>query len=113
MDPENAFLAQTTFTYLLAANDQTRIDELIPVATALAFRIDTAWTALQTGIKHDLKDVEGANAVQTQTFILSQLIQMATHLDGSDEAGRRKMFTFVRKSLRIQMNVHISLTPLR
>jgi len=92
--PVTSFLARTTISYLRESNNETRLEELLPVATALAYRIENVWNTLR-GSLQAAEENEEQN--KESIFVLTQLLGMALFLDFSDEAGRRKMFAFMRK----------------
>jgi condensin complex subunit 3 len=83
LSPETAFLARIVIQHYKAADDEARLDALLPVATELAFRIETAW--------HALKTAEGADEKLQREFVLQQLLELSLLLDFTDEMGRRRM----------------------
>ena len=97
MTPVTSFLARVTISFLREQNNEVRLEELLPVATALAFRIEHVWNALRDDLAQPTQEEEPNHA--EQIFILKQLLGMALFLDFSDEAGRRKMFAFMRAFL--------------
>lgn len=96
MTPVTSFLARVTISFLREQNNEVRLEELLPVATALAFRIEHVWNGLRDDLARPTQGEEQNHA--EQIFILKQLLGMALFLDFSDEAGRRKMFAFMRAS---------------
>jgi condensin complex subunit 3 len=60
---------------------------LIPVVTALAFRIQDEFNKLVPSLND-----EDAGDTNELAFVVGELLQLATNLDYADEIGRRKMF---------------------
>lgn len=95
MTPATSFLARVAISFLREQNNEVRLEELLPVATALAFRIEHVWNNLRDDLTTNLEPDE--QSTKEQVFVLKQLLGMALFLDFSDEAGRRKMFAFMRQ----------------
>lgn len=68
--------------------DTARLEDSIPVVTALAFRIQEEYNKLVQAINEGADD---ANLME-RTFIVGELLKLAVNLDYADEIGRRKMF---------------------
>ena len=99
LKPESAFLARSAATYLRDTLAESKLEELLPVATALAFRIEHVYEKLKDEIKADPPSMEvdeKSTPFETTIFVLDQLLRLAMFLDFTDEAGRRKMFAFIR-----------------
>ena len=95
MTPDTIFLARVAIEHFKEAGDDQRSEETAPMLTALAFRLEAAWIALSTEQANESADRDTAK----QAYIISELLNIAMLLDFSDEAGRRKLFTFMRSSL--------------
>ncbi|GJE85117.1 condensin complex subunit 3 [Phanerochaete sordida] len=115
MTPEKAFLARVFVDHCVATKDDRRLEAALPVVTALAFRIQTAYNQLVEEIeveeqemllRGDIDDEEEAElrakreeARLDQEFIIGEMLRMSVNLDYADEIGRRKMFQLVRDML--------------
>ncbi|KAK0545135.1 chromosome condensation complex Condensin, subunit G [Tilletia horrida] len=95
-----------------------RLEDALPLVTALAFRIQAVFGAvcrlvqeLEWGDSNDLpadlaelgspanEEVDGSAALgpfEAQSSILFSLLSLALHADYADETGRRKMFNLLR-----------------
>lgn len=71
-----------------APQDEARIEEILPVVTDLAFRIQDEFNSF-VNEEDEEKRIERA-------AIVGELFGLATRLDYADEIGRRKMFTLAR-----------------
>lgn len=92
LTPEKAFLARVFVDQCIAKKDETRLEETIPVVTAMAFRIQDEYNTLVSATNPESGyDVE-------QAFIVGELLRLALNLDYADEIGRRKMFQLCRRS---------------
>ena len=103
--PETALLARTFVEHCISANDTARLETSLPVVTALAFKLQAQYNAFlqllddasnSDGLDEDASE-ELEEKVADNEFIISELLQLAVHLDYADEIGRRKMFGIVRK----------------
>lgn len=91
------------------------METVLPVVTALAFRIQGSYNdllgkieaeeedrLLQEGLPVNEQDdderVKREEARIDQEFVIGEMLKMALKLDYGDEIGRRKMFQLVRKS---------------
>lgn len=104
LTPEKAFLARVFSEHCIANKDEVRLEETMPVVTALAFKIQDEYNNLVT------LTVEGNEDVQDQVFIVGELLRLAITLDYADEIGRRKMFQLSREMIA-QPNLPESLIP--
>lgn len=98
LTPESAFLVRAFAAYCQSIKDDAKFDECMPVVTALAFRMETAFTELIA-----LVPAEGVQisvneqvALAERIFVIKELLQLAVMLDYADENGRRKMFGLIR-----------------
>ncbi|KAI5457878.1 nuclear condensing complex subunit [Mariannaea sp. PMI_226] len=84
------------------------LEEKLPEVTKIAFFLERYLQVLVDALKRvaqqeqgsDDEDEEEENTVE-QEFIVEQMLQIALTLDYSDEVGRRKMFTLLRRMLSI------------
>ncbi|KNF04259.1 hypothetical protein PSTG_02605 [Puccinia striiformis f. sp. tritici PST-78] len=106
INPERAFLLRVAAEHYKSFSDETKLDEVMPVVTALAFRMEHNFQALsellQT-VEHlpdsQMGDDQTAEKVQLaaqKTFVLRELLTVAMLADYGDEIGRRKMFSLLR-----------------
>lgn len=113
LTPERAFLIRV-FVDKCIEKDRTRekADGILPVTTALAFRIQDAYNVLADQIQEDealLKDPEFLEDEEARVhreearldmeLTIGELVRLAKHADFQDEIGRRKMFQLVRGML--------------
>ena len=115
MTPEKAFLARIFVDYCVSQKDDRRLEAALPVVTALAFRIQSAYNDLIEDIEDaeetgffggDIQNSEEdeARAAKEEArldreFIIGEMLRMSVNLDYADEIGRRKMFQLVRDML--------------
>ena len=64
---------------------------MLPVVTALAFRIQDEYNNLVGAAN------EESDEVTERSFIVGELLRLAVNLDYADEIGRRKMFQLARE----------------
>ncbi|PLW56608.1 hypothetical protein PCANC_01434 [Puccinia coronata f. sp. avenae] len=106
INPERAFMLRVAAEHYKSLSDETKLDEVMPVVTALAFRMEHNFQAL-TELLHaieqlspsQMEDEEPAEKVQLaaqKTFVLRELLTVAMLADYGDEIGRRKMFSLLR-----------------
>ncbi|KAN0063607.1 chromosome condensation complex Condensin, subunit G [Thecaphora frezii] len=108
LTPTTALLARATIDYFRKTRNERRLEECLPLVTALAFRIQKEYNDLVELVERQqpLKDEEEeemsdeqltiAATIQTKTFTVKQLLGIALSSDYGDEIGRRKMFGLVR-----------------
>ncbi|EGG11613.1 uncharacterized protein MELLADRAFT_115273 [Melampsora larici-populina 98AG31] len=106
INPERAFLLRVVTNHLKSIQDEARLDQVMPVVTALAFRIEHNFTALSEALElisktssTDMADEETQEIVrkgEAKTFVLKELLSVAMLADYGDETGRRKMFSLLR-----------------
>ncbi|KAH7144620.1 nuclear condensing complex subunit [Dactylonectria estremocensis] len=81
------------------------LEEKTPEVTKLAFFLERYLQVLVEALKRvsqqDLEEDEEEEDTVEQEFIVEQMLQIALTLDYSDEVGRRKMFTLLRRMLSI------------
>lgn len=106
INPERAFLLRVVTNHLKSLQDEARLDQVMPVVTALAFRIEHNFTALSELLElisktssTDMDNEETREIVrkaEAKTFVLKELLSVAMLADYGDETGRRKMFSLLR-----------------
>lgn len=92
LTPEKAFLARVFADHCVSIKDETRLEEAMPVVTALAFRIQDQYNELVTIAGND-------EDTQEKAFIVGELLRLALTFDYADETGRRKMFAMSREMI--------------
>lgn len=100
LNPETAFLVRVYVDHCIANKDQARLDDALPVVTALAFHIQEAWNILVESLQHDVRteiDDSIDDAQFEKEFIIAEMFRIAVNLDYSDEIGLKKMHTLTRK----------------
>lgn len=97
--------------------DEARLEDCLPVITALAFRIQESYAVLTAlhdqmqAVIEEAKQLEEepeieeglARDFESTCFVTRQLLEIALMADYGDEIGRRKMFTLIRKCPYIQL----------
>ncbi|KLT44848.1 hypothetical protein CC85DRAFT_295396 [Cutaneotrichosporon oleaginosum] len=92
LSPEKAFLARVFAEHCLSLKDESRLEDAMPVVTALAFRIQDQY--------NELVSVAGNNEdPQEKAFIVGELLRLVLTFDYADETGRRKMFAMSREMI--------------
>ncbi len=85
----------------MSLQDDARLENTLPVVTALAFVIQETFNSIVNGasdsISDDGQDQADRLGEQSQAFMVSELCRLALHLDYADEIGRRKMFGLARE----------------
>ncbi|KAH7140583.1 nuclear condensing complex subunit [Dactylonectria macrodidyma] len=81
------------------------LEEKLPEVTKLAFFLERYLQVLVEALKRvsqqEVDEDEEEEDTVEQEFIVEQMLQIALTLDYSDEVGRRKMFTLLRRMLSI------------
>ncbi|PWN36390.1 uncharacterized protein FA14DRAFT_146761 [Meira miltonrushii] len=108
LTPSKALIARVFAEHCktLGTEGERRMEETMPLVTALAFRTQAAWGTLleQLEVKQDLlereaseeEQMEIASIIDAHQSIVESLLHVSMHLDYGDEIGRRKMFNLVR-----------------
>ncbi|OCF54753.1 condensin complex subunit 3 [Kwoniella mangroviensis CBS 10435] len=104
LTPEKAFLARVFVDHCISNKDDVRLEEALPVVTALAFCIQDEYNKLVASTN------EGDEDVTDRAFIVGELLKLAVNLDYADEIGRRKMFQLAREMIS-QVNLPEPLIP--
>ncbi|EPS97881.1 hypothetical protein FOMPIDRAFT_114936 [Fomitopsis schrenkii] len=109
LTPGRAFLARVFVDHCVAQKDDARLENVLPVVTSLAFRIQAAYNDLLELIReHEadrllregMEDEDEERARREEElldgeFVIGELLRLAVNLDYADEIGRRKMFQLV------------------
>lgn len=112
--PETALLVRVFVEHCIQTKQEAKLESSLPVVTALAFHMQRQYNAFLDSLQHaetqglsriDEDDMETDDksdtleeAITDATFILSEMVRLAVHLDYADEIGRRKMFGILRTS---------------
>lgn len=107
LSPSTAFLVRVFVDYFKRTKNDRRLEECLPMVTALAFRIQKEYGELGQLIEQYSTMVNSALVpeeeteialftIRNKTFVVSQLLGIALASDYGDEIGRRKMFGLVR-----------------
>jgi condensin complex subunit 3 len=103
LSPESALLLRMYVRHCKATKDEDRLDDVLPVVTALAFKLEQEHRAL-SGIVSKLDEQEAVadesleRELAERTFVVKELLTLSTESDFADEIGRRNMFTLIRTS---------------
>jgi condensin complex subunit 3 len=103
LSPESALLLRTYAHHCKAIKDEDRLEDVLPVVTALAFKLEQEHRAL-SGIVGQLDGQEEATderlerELAEKTFVVKELLTLSTESDFADEIGRRNMFALIRSS---------------
>ncbi|KAF8524376.1 nuclear condensing complex subunit [Hysterangium stoloniferum] len=107
LTPEKAFLVRIFVEHCISTKDESRLESSLPVVTALAFKIQSAYNDLLEQIQvYEEAKIQGEfteeeqeaneDARADQEFVIAEMLKLAVNLDYADEIGRRKMFGLVR-----------------
>ncbi|TYJ51732.1 hypothetical protein B9479_007684 [Cryptococcus floricola] len=107
LSPEKAFLARVFVDRCITTKDNIRLEDALPVVTALAFQIQDEYNKLVSSTNDDSEESDTGD----RTFVVGELLKLAVNLDYADEIGRRKMFQLAREMIS-QSNLPESLIPL-
>ncbi|KAL7417587.1 nuclear condensing complex subunit [Mrakia frigida] len=106
LTPEKALLARVFVQRCRQLKDEERLEESLPVVTALAFHIQAQYNSLLALLEEldepDLSEddrVDGEQNVIEKEFIIKEMMKLAVELDYSDETGRRKMRGLAREMI--------------
>lgn len=99
LSPQKAIVAQAFAEHCksLGAPGEKRMEEVMPLVTELAFRIQASWGNLlqQLELTCDGEQSDASSLPAYQTIVQS-LLYVSMHVDYGDEIGRRKMFGLIR-----------------
>lgn len=104
--PGKALLARCFVLYATTHNMERELETCVPVVTALVYRIQAEYHALNTLLEQQAAEEmeEGMPALQDDSalahvFVVGEMLAIAMYCDYGDELGRRNMFTLVREML--------------
>ncbi len=105
VSPEKAFLARVFVDHCVSTKDDARLENALPVVTALAFKIQATYNELLEQVQAEEEEMLLRGAVEEEheeerierEFVIGEMLRMAVNLDYADEIGRRKMFQLVRE----------------
>lgn len=99
LTPNTALLARSLIEHLKAQGraGETRMEEVMPLVMALAFRMQAVWEGLLHVLTEGTDDEEAEDLAAAQASILESLLHLALSSDYGDEIGRRKMFGLIRE----------------
>lgn len=99
LTPNTALLARTVVEYLKSQGriGEARLEELMPLVMALAFRMQAVWSGLIQLLTDRADEEDAEDMAASQASILESLLHLALNSDYGDEIGRRKMFTLIRE----------------
>ena len=96
LTPEKVFLVRVFVDHCVSTKENARLEKVLPVVTAHAFRIQDAYNSLLDSIATG-EDAGGDEEVaDDREFVLAELLRIALNLDYADEIGRRRLEQFVR-----------------
>ncbi len=96
MTPEKAFLVRVFVDHCVSTKENARLEKVLPVVTAHAFRIQEAYNSLLDSLAAAEEASGDDEATDDREFILAELLRLALNLDYADEIGRRRLEQFVR-----------------
>ncbi|UZJ54809.1 hypothetical protein CBS101457_004129 [Exobasidium rhododendri] len=101
LTPEKAFVARTFAKYCksIGTVGERKMEESMPLVTALAFRTQAAWGKLveQLELAQEGKTENSEAVIRANESVVQSLLHVSMNLDYGDEIGRRKMFGLVRE----------------
>jgi condensin complex subunit 3 len=104
LTPEKALIARVFAEHCktLGVQGEKRMEETLPLVTALAFRSQAAWGSLLEAlevsdeVRTEEEEAELGARTEANRLTVESLLHVSMHLDYGDEIGRRKMFGLVR-----------------
>ena len=96
LTPEKAFLVRVFVDHCVSTKESTRLEKVLPVVTAHAFRIQEAYNTLLDVLDGAEETGGDDDAADEHEFVLAELLRLALNLDYADEIGRRRLEQFVR-----------------
>lgn len=111
IQPESSLFARVIVEHCVDTKDEARLDNVLPVVTAIAFQIQSQQNILFEALQQaederaiNVGDDDSDDGLESSeqrivdtTFIVEELLAIAAHLDYTDEIGRRKMYSIVRE----------------
>ena len=82
--------------HCVSSKENTRIEKVLPVVTAHAFRIQDAYNSLLDSLAAAEEAGGDDEVADDREFVLAELLRIALNLDYADEIGRRRLEQFVR-----------------
>lgn len=104
LTPEKAFLVRVFVDHCVSTKENARLERVLPVVTAHAFRIQDAYNSLLDSLTATEEAGGDDEVADDGEFILAELLRLALNLDYADEIGRRRLEQFVR-TCRISVRV--------
>lgn len=112
LTPQSAFLARVFVDHCTSNKDEARLENALPVVTALAFRIQEAYNnyldnvrnAAEESVLRDMSEEECVKREEKKTeslLMIGEMLKLALNLDYADEIGRRKMFKLIRELIAL------------
>jgi condensin complex subunit 3 len=102
--PEKAFLVRMFVDHCVLTKENTRLEKVLLVVTAHAFRIQDAYNSLLDSLTAAEEAGRDDEVVDDRDFILAELLRLELNLDYADEIGRRRLEQFVRTCV---ISVHV------
>ena len=107
MSPAKALLARCFVMYCTTHALERELDTCIPVVTALVFRIQAEYDALNQVLEQQAEEeaqdddmpILQDNRAMSRVFVVSEMLTIAMYCDYGDEMGRQKMYMLVREML--------------
>jgi condensin complex subunit 3 len=96
LTPEKAFLVRVFIDHCVSTKENVRLEKVLPVVTAHAFRIQEAYNSLLDSLAAADETGEDDEVNDEREFVLAELLRLALNLDYADEIGRRRLEQFVR-----------------
>lgn len=99
LSPQKAFVARIFAKHCksLGAVGERKMEETMPLVTALAFRTQAAWGRLVEQLELAQDGGDNQESILANESIVQSLLHVSMNLDYGDEIGRRKMFGLVRE----------------
>ncbi len=82
--------------HCVSTKENARLEKVLPVVTAHAFRIQDAYNALLDSLAAAEEAGGDEEVADDREFVLAELLRLALNLDYADEIGRRRLEQFVR-----------------
>lgn len=95
LTPEKAFLVRVFVDHCVSTKEDARLEKVLPVVTAHAFRIQDAYNSLLDSLSAAEEAGGDDELADDREFILAELLRLALNLDYADEIGRRRLEQFV------------------
>jgi condensin complex subunit 3 len=96
LSPEKVFLVRVFVDHCVSTKENARLEKVLPVVTAHAFRIQDAYNTLLDSLAAAEEAGGDEEVTDDREFVLAELLRLALNLDYADEIGRRRLEQFVR-----------------